>query len=1133
MRRPLLKTGAILATIVFAAGLASYLLLLTALPRKWILNSASARLGLNVMAQSLSVGWTGRTTIRNAKVTMPLSNQDILTVDEIELSHRALPWLLLTRSIGLDAIRIDGPSLRLHHDSRGRWNLQDAWARINAGRKPEDRLRRQTALPRIKVHNATIRITDANGATETIGPLDFEGQPQDHSAWTFSLQSRPQVEVTGQLAQGHDWTHVAGFSIRIRESLLQALYARGISPVEATGRWEGRLTNNKLAGRLELDRFRTGQLSLEGAVGVAAGPGGVTLRPDTLAISEPNVFAAPVRLTAGALYFGAEEIRAEQLGLRAGDVTALLDGQWDNTAHNGAVAASWTFARATEHAQAQGVCQITWRSPPVGYRKADIDLTGKVKVAGGIGSITARLRGEGETWEDSNWDLSVPEMVWEDDATRCDISGIGAGILCNWPDVQLTSLNLPNAQQVQANARFHGVTREWSAQVAVKGLHLERWEDKPIDIDFDGTGDRDNVVVSKFKATQGEQTVAAQGELVLADLSLQNAHVSAQWPVRMPNLAREASAREPETWHCEVDLTGRIHPTNLHVKGGLTGTNVPLGKQVIRQVDIPIQADVDAQRVTIASEPFTLLGGDWRISGRHAWSNTQTQLSLTLDNLSLKSAAALAGSPLACQGNARAELQLSAPGFRLQKAVAFGNWNAEAVKVASLSAETARGRIRIADGLVQFDEIRLKQGHGQAEGHLQFRLDRPQVLSVGFRTKAWPVELGDHVLAFRLDGTAEAELDVLAKTISGTGQLSGHVLWKDQGFGCMSLAALVRGRTLTVQEFQGEALGGIIEGTAQIPLNQWTNSTGQFQWHCIEPNALEPWWPSASRIHGRLSGSLTASLAANERRPFEPMRLELHAEMTDGRIGTAQVRDGHIVAYLGTRRLLIDRAHLELLGGQIDGRARVSRHIKKLYTNIVMDANDLDLNQLVHVINPATRQIAGRLTGTGNLLFSSDLNSFSGQADLALSQSDLVSNSVVRTLYNTLNLNLGSSEPKGAGRMKLQVDGVRMSISSFVYFNRGVEIRGAGQIDNFRLGSVSPINGYAFASTRVLKGIALPGVKELDRLMSSLQSGAAFVDISGTFNAPKVAVVPLPSLSDPLRRLLWAQLRSGQQQPER
>ena len=260
------------------------------------------------------------------------------------------------------------------------------------------------------------------------------------------------------------------------------------------------------------------------------------------------------------------------------------------------------------------------------------------------------------------------------------------------------------------------------------------------------------------------------------------------------------------------------------------------------------------------------------------------------------------------------------------------------------------------------------------------------------------------------------------------------------------------------------------------------------------------------------------------------MRLELHAEATEGRIGTAQVQDGHIVAYLGKPRLLIEQAHLNVFGGRIDGRARVSPHVNKLYANIVIDANALDLNQLVHTINPASDQIAGRLGGRGNLLFSSDLSYFNGQADLALSQSDLANNSVIRTLYNTLNLNLGSSEPKGTGQVKLHVDGVRTSITSFVYFNRGVEVRGAGQIDNFHLGSASPISGYAFGSTRVLKGIALPGVKELDRLMSSLQSGVASVDINGTLSVPEVTVVPLPSLSGPLRRLLWAQLRSGQQQ---
>ena len=812
MRRPLLKIGAILAIVVFAAGVVSYLLLLTSLPGEWILNSASAGLGLDVTAESLSVGWTGRTTIRKVNIAMPLSQQEILTVDEIELSHRAIPWLLVTRSINLGTVRIDGLHIWAHRDSHGRWNLQDALSRISAGRRSDDGLRHPISLPKIEVRKATIGITDANGATETIGPLEFESQPQNGSTWTFALRVTSLTQVTGRLAQGHDWTHEADFSINIQETLLQALKGAGISPVEAVGRWEGALTGNELVGRLELDRFRIGEVSLEGTVGVMAGPDGVALRPNVLTFSEPNVFGAPVELGAGVLTVDVGAICLERLGLRAGDVTAWVDGQWDKATHNGTITGSWMFAGGTDNVPSQGICQIAWRSPPVGYKKADIDLTAKVKVADGTGSIAARLQGEGQSWQDSNWNLTVPEAVWKTDGTRCDISGLDAEIICDWPNIQLTSLSLPKARQVQANARFDGITSRWSAQVAVKGLLLELWEGKPIDIYFDGTGDRNNIVISKFGASQERRMVAAKGELALADLTLQNTHVSAQWPVSARNPAREATAREAGTWHCEADLTGRIHPTDLHVKSNLTGTNVPFGRQVIRKVDIPIGAKANAERVTIVSDSFTLLGGDWRISAQHAWSNTQTQLSLMLDSLSLKSAAAVAGFPLACQGQAKAELQLAAPGFRLEKAVAFGNWNAEAVEVASLRAQTARGRIRIADGLVRFDEIRLEQERGQAEGQMQFRLDRPQLLSVGFRAKAWPVELQDPGLEFRLDGTAEAKLDVLAKTMSGTGQVSGHVLWKDKELGRMSLAALVAGKDTDSRGVKRRDLGGYRRG---------------------------------------------------------------------------------------------------------------------------------------------------------------------------------------------------------------------------------------------------------------------------------------------------------------------------------
>jgi len=1129
MRRPALKITVFLAILLLGLGLASYVLLQTALPGKWILAAVNSELGLSVTAESVSVGWMGHSRVHNVSIMLPLSDEELLSAAAIEFSHRALPWLLLTRSLGLDAVRIDGPNLHVRGDERGRWNVQDAWTRIDAGRRPDGQSSARIALPRLEVHNGTVRITDANGSSETIGPLNFEGRPESRSLWAFTLDATPQMEAKGQLAQGHDWSHAVGFDLTAPEPLLQVLHEPNVAPVQLSGRWEGRLAGSELGGRLELDRLRAGNVVLAGTVDVTAGPEGVTLRPVALVMSEPNLAGAPLQLTSGAVRASGTEVRAERLGVQAGPFTARLDGHWGNAGGTGTITGSWMIARTADETKYQGTCQIALRSPPAGRKEADVTLAARIETSAGPADVTAILHGEGASWQGSTWDLSVPKCAWYDGGKQYDLSGIVAEVALNWPQVQLTSLNLPNARQVQAVAQLEAASWLWSAQIDVQGLRPRSGQTGSLDLHFEGTGDRDKVVVSEFSATQADRTLAAQGELVLSERSIRTAHVSARWSVAGPDPSAQTAPKEPGLWHGEADITGKVQPLALKVKGVLAGTNVPLGRQVVRDVNIPMQADVDAARVALATEPFTLLDGQWQISGRHEWSNTLTQLSLTLNKMSLKSAADMAGSPLTCRGRVKAELQLAAPGFDLHGAVAFGSWSAEKVEIASLRAETARGKIRIANGLVRFDEIRVDQEAGQAEGNMQFGLDRPQLLSFAFTAKAWPLQLDQRAPALRLDGTADVQLDVLARTLNGQGQLSGDLLWQEEQLGRLALSATVRERTLSIQELHAEALGGTIEGTAEIPLDQWTISTGRLQWQEIEPNALEPWWPTMSRVQGHLSGSLTAVQAKDEDRPPEPMRLDLRAEMPDGRIGTSELRDGHVVAYLGPRRLLIDQANFRLLGGQVDARVRVTPHIEKLYATVILDANDLDLNQLVCVVNPQAGQIAGRLSGGGNLLFSSDLSSFSGAADLNLSQSDLANNRVVRTLFDAMNLNLGKKEPQGAGQMRIQLDGVRAQIPSFVYFNRGVEIRGAGQIENFRLGSASAVDGYAFGSTRILKGITLPGVKELDRLMSSLQTGAASVRIEGTVGEPKVALVPLPSLSDPLRRLLWSQLRGARQ----
>jgi hypothetical protein len=222
---------------------------------------------------------------------------------------------------------------------------------------------------------------------------------------------------------------------------------------------------------------------------------------------------------------------------------------------------------------------------------------------------------------------------------------------------------------------------------------------------------------------------------------------------------------------------------------------------------------------------------------------------------------------------------------------------------------------------------------------------------------------------------------------------------------------------------------------------------------------------------------------------------------------------------------LIDEAAFLVLGGRLDARARVSTHVERRYASVAVDFNDLNLDQLVHVIDPDAGQYAGLLSGRGTVLSSAGRLSLGGEARVDLKDSDLVNNGVVATLYNTLNLRFGQQQPTGTGQIDIRLEGSSVAIPSFLYFNRGVEIRGAGGIADVRLGAASPVDGFAVASTRVLKGIPLPGVNALDRMLATFQTGASSVKIGGTLDNVEVTVVPLPVVLDSFRRLLWAQLR--------
>jgi hypothetical protein len=578
-------------------------------------------------------------------------------------------------------------------------------------------------------------------------------------------------------------------------------------------------------------------------------------------------------------------------------------------------------------------------------------------------------------------------------------------------------------------------------------------------------------------------------------------------------------------WHLEADVTGLARPLAVKVVGELTGQNIALGKETVSRVAIPVQAKADAGQIQVTTQSFTLLGGQWQLGGQHKRFAETTQVRVVASDLSLEAAAAMAGLPLASRGRARAELQLAVPNFDIHKAIARGSWSAEDISIPPLEAQRARGKLRIADGLVKFEEIRLEQDDGQADASLEFRLDDPQVLSVELKTDRWPVRLEDRPATLLADGQASLRLNVVKRTVNGKADGSGAILWAGQELARIRAATLLEGQTLDVRGLYAQMLGGSVEGWAVIPLNHWTSSTAQLRWEGIQLKQLARWAPQFERFEGVTRGALTVEQPARKTHPAEPMRLVLYADVADGRFGPAQVKGGYLVGYIGQTRALINKAAFQVLGGRIDARARVSKHVGKYHASVVADVNSLNLDQLAHFIDPNAGEYMGQVSGQAIVLTSSDLDVFGGAARIQLTQSDLGGNSVVGTLYDALNLRLGKQQPTGSGEIKIQLAGPSVVIPSFFYFNRGVEIRGAGRLGDVHLGAESPVDGYAVASTRVLKGIELPGVDTLDRLLASFQTGTASARIEGTLDHVQVKIVPLPVVLDPFRRLLWDQLR--------
>jgi hypothetical protein len=1148
MLRRIVKTIVVLAVLAAVIAVGGSLILRSDWLGEQILTKVSSRLGMDVSAESFSLGWGGNVVLGQMHVRMPLGDSVVFSADRMKLGLGAVPLLVLGRPIHVRSMELDHPTVFLRQGEDGRWNVQDVWTRVVAAFETSQKRSRQGRLPEVIVRNGMLQITDSGGTTQTLRPIGFDGHRQGQVLWSFDLQAPPVVHASGRVIEGSDWAHEVRFHVKEIGPMVCSVLREDLSAIRLEGQWKGTLAHGVLRGAIQLDECVVARAALQGSAQVVAMSDGVTIHPQNLIAGEPNLPGETIQLTDGVVRISRARIALESLAVKAHALGATIDGRWDWEARSGELSGSWAAAELRPSSGYDGTCWFSVASPRQGRKEVQAKIMVQAQTPLGSWHAVAEAQAGGKGWRMSRWQVKVPVFSWARGERQVDVADVAARIELHWPEVRLTSLSIPAAQQVDGQARFDADTRRWSAQVAVERWHGPSLGASGLDLRLSAEGDDKEARISELHAALGESVLTVRGGLSLVTWNLRKVHLSAHGPARVLRLG--GTSPPPGRWQLEANVTGQVQPVSLDAEATLTGQDIALGKRRVDCVQIPVHVRADTDRVEAITQPFDVLGGHWQSTGRYEFCGRVTRVHVLAADLSLAAVAGMAGWPLTSQGQAHAAVTLHMPGLEIQKAVATGDWSARDVNLPPLVAHHAQGALRISGGLVQLKNIQLEQEGGHIDANASLQLDEPQVVSIELSTHRWPLSLDGPSLTVVVDGRTKLRANVVKKTADGDAQLAGRVVWHDKDLADIRLAALVRGQTVDVHELHAQILGGTAAGTAVIPLNRWSDSVAQLRWQGIQPKQLQAWLPSLTRFQGTMSGALvieqtredagsgsgtrdqgpatsvTDRRISSPTRPLGPMRFVLDTDIAGGRFGPAQFDVCRMTGYLDPKRLLVENARFDVLGGRVVAQARFSRHAGTYYGSVVADFNELSLDQLVHAIDPNAAEHPGRLAGSAMVLpvFERGIL-LSGGGRVRLTESDLANNTIVRSLYNTLSLHFGSQEPTGTGEVELQLQGPAVVLSSAQYFNRGVEIRGAGRIANVNLGANSPVAGYAVASTRVLKGVKLPGIRSLDRLLDVLQTSAGSVKIAGVVDNVQVQVVPLPEVLGPFRRLLWAQLR--------
>ncbi len=389
----------------------------------------------------------------------------------------------------------------------------------------------------------------------------------------------------------------------------------------------------------------------------------------------------------------------------------------------------------------------------------------------------------------------------------------------------------------------------------------------------------------------------------------------------------------------------------------------------------------------------------------------------------------------------------------------------------------------------------------------------------GATVRSFPCGAGNGIDVFSArHARVEAEFD---RNASGDKERSSRLSIKLPNLADIEAFGSVEENLIDVAEIDGTLLGGGFTGRAAVDVNQWHETRVNARWTDVDLRELRKWWPGTEQTLGLWSGRIEVK-PSEPNHPLEPLAFEGNMDIKGGLCADLDMKQVRLSGAIGSRRILLTDLEVPALGGLVRANARLSKKADELFFYTNWNLANIDVNEVTAALSKEEKYIVGRASGKGYFMTSLDADDMSGKLKLTLKESDLASTRIIGTLYNAMNLKVGKPEPEGQGDAEIRFDGTKLRISDFYYFNRGVEVRGTGLIEDLGEGKKSPVEGVVLATTRPLKDVDLPGLSVVDKFLYLAQRDMTAVKVEGALDDVQVKVVTFPEIRSTLGRLLGA-----------